>query len=154
VKDDIVSLIDISEKKATLREALAESLLRMPAWLIEAFTAGEVMSKKGPIIHTANLAGIMAAKNTSSLIPLTHALTLTHVALFIKVVDCETIRIECQVRSLGPTGVEMEALTGASIAALTIYDMCKSMTNTMEIISTKLIKKSGGKHDFDHKRPG
>ncbi len=153
VKNDKASLVDINDKKITAREAIAESLLKIPAFLGEALAAKDFMSKKGPIFHTANLAGIMAAKNTAALIPLCHQLNLTDVAILIEVVDFTTIKIECRVTSRAQTGVEMEALVGASVAALTIYDMCKSSTRAMEIISTRLLKKSGGQHNYDRTRP-
>lgn len=149
VNNDKISLINISRKKITARQAVAETLLKIPAFLGQALAAKDFISKKGPIFHTANLAGIMAAKNTSSLIPLSHQINLTDVAITIEIIDVSIIRVECSVSSLAKTGVEMEALVGASVAALTIYDMCKSSTRSMEIISTKLLKKSGGQHDYD-----
>jgi len=147
VKNNKVSLVDITEKRASLREAIAESFVLMPQSLLDAFAKGDVVSEKGPIVHTATIAGIMAAKQTPFLIPLTHTLNLTNVVITISVVN-HAIRVLCRVNCIGPTGAEMEALTGATIAALTIYDMCKSQTHDMEIIGTKLIKKSGGKHEY------
>jgi cyclic pyranopterin monophosphate synthase len=113
-------------------------------------TSAEIHTKKGPVFQTAILAGIMAAKRTSDLIPLCHPLQLNKCDVNIKVVESKVV-VNCTVSCNGKTGVEMEALTGASIASLTIYDMCKAFGHTIRIEETKLIQKSGGKNDFDNR---
>ena len=103
------------------------------------------------MFQVATIAGIMAAKRTADLIPLCHPLALSKVDVDIKIISETTVQIECLVKTKGQTGVEMEALTGVSIAALTIYDMCKAMSHDIIIDDVKLIHKSGGKKDFDRK---
>ncbi|WP_346840207.1 cyclic pyranopterin monophosphate synthase MoaC [Microbulbifer sp. SAOS-129_SWC] len=138
------SMVDVTDKAVTERSARAESLICMST---EAFVQlCEGQNKKGDVLATARIAGIQAAKKTAELIPLCHPLALTKVQ-----VDFELDRERCGVRvtSLcklaGRTGVEMEALTAASVAALTIYDMCKAMDPAMEILHTRLAEKLGGK---------
>jgi len=107
------------------------------------------MTKKGPVFQTANLAGIMAAKKTSDLIPLCHPLPISKCKIDIRLNDLNQVVISCTVKTTGKTGVEMEALTGASIAALTIYDMCKAFSHDIKIMETQLMEKKGGKTDFE-----
>jgi cyclic pyranopterin phosphate synthase len=108
----------------------------------------EIHTKKGPVFQTAILAGIMAAKKTSELIPLCHPLALNKVGVEISINEKREVIIDCTARVSGKTGVEMEALTGASIAALTIYDMCKAFSHDIVIRETRLVEKTGGKRDF------
>jgi cyclic pyranopterin phosphate synthase len=110
----------------------------------------EIQTKKGPVFQTATLAGIMAVKQTSNLIPLCHPLIIDKIKVDIQFSDNQEVVIHCTVKNTGKTGVEMEALTGASVAALTIYDMCKAMSHEIIIKETKLLKKTGGKSDFGH----
>lgn len=140
-------MVDVSDKEITMREALAVSEIKLPTHILDHMENGELNTKKGPVFHTAIIAGTLAAKKTASLIPFCHPLDVTHVNIAIRIKDSSSILIECLVKCRGKTGVEMEALTGASIAALTIYDMCKSLTIDMEISSTKLMMKTGGKND-------
>ncbi|MEM7790103.1 MAG: cyclic pyranopterin monophosphate synthase MoaC [Verrucomicrobiota bacterium] len=142
------TMVDVSEKAVTARVAVAESFVRLGTEILKAFEASGWSSKKGPILDTAVVAGTMAAKKTSELIPFCHNLNLKSVKIDIAPVDESSLRIEARVKVLDQTGVEMEALTAASVAALTIYDMCKSATKDIVIESTRLIEKSGGKSDY------
>ena len=145
------SMVDIGDKIITSREAIAQSIVWLPKAVWEQLYAAdkkEIETKKGPVFQTAVLAGIMAVKQTSNLIPLCHPLMLDKIKLDIQFADNQQIKIICMVKNTGKTGVEMEALTGASIAALTIYDMCKALSQEIVIKETRLIKKTGGKSDF------
>ena len=139
-----VRMVDVSEKAATVREAVAQGVITMK---IETFDLiREQKVKKGNVFETARIAGIMAAKRTADLIPMCHPLSITHVQVdFFPLPETHSIRIEPVVRVLGQTGVEMEALTAVSVAALTIYDMCKSYDRAMTVSDIYLLKKSGGK---------
>ncbi|MCK5678230.1 MAG: cyclic pyranopterin monophosphate synthase MoaC, partial [Flavobacteriaceae bacterium] len=108
----------------------------------------ELTTKKGPVFQTAIIAGIQAVKKTSELIPMCHPLIINGVDINIDIIDNENIKIICEVKIDGKTGVEMEALTGANIAALTVYDMCKAISQKMVIKEIKLIEKTGGKSDI------
>ncbi|HXW52877.1 MAG TPA: cyclic pyranopterin monophosphate synthase MoaC [Myxococcota bacterium] len=149
LKADAPAMVDISEKTNTRREAIAVSHIRIPIWLTEQLQNDAAINQKGPVFHTAIIAGTMAAKSTSALIPLCHAIGIDYVHIDIDIDEPGIIAIRCRVKSLGRTGVEMEALTGASVAALTIYDMCKSLSFDMEITGTRLMKKTGGKSDVE-----
>lgn len=137
-------MVDVSEKEITLREAVAQGIISMKP---ETFALiMEKKMKKGDVFEVARLAGIMAAKKTYELIPLCHPLNLTSVEIsFFPDTKKNQIRIESKVKVEAKTGVEMEALVAASVAALTIYDMCKSAERGMIISEIKLLKKSGGK---------
>jgi cyclic pyranopterin phosphate synthase len=139
-----VRMVDVSEKAATVREAVAQGVITMQPETFDLIREQKV--KKGNVLETARIAGIIAAKRTADLIPMCHPLSITHVQVdFFLLPDTHSIRIEAVVRVLGPTGVEMEALTAVSVAALTIYDMCKSYDRAMTISDVSLLKKSGGK---------
>jgi len=139
-----VRMVDVSEKAATAREAVAQGIITMQPETFDLIRNQKV--KKGTVFETARIAGIMAAKRTAELIPMCHPLSITHVQVdFFPHPDTQSIRIEGVVRVVGQTGVEMEALTAVSIAALTIYDMCKSYDRAMTISDVYLVKKSGGK---------
>lgn len=141
---DRVRMVDVSEKPETLREAVAQGVITMQAKTFQLIRGQEV--KKGNVLETARVAGIMAAKKTPELIPMCHPLAITHVQIdFFPDKDTHSIRIEGTVRVVAQTGVEMEALTAVSVAALTIYDMCKSYDREMTISDVCLLKKSGGK---------
>jgi cyclic pyranopterin phosphate synthase len=116
--------------------------------ILEQFQKDEIHTKKGPVFQTAILAGIMASKKTSELIPLCHPLGLDSCTVTIELNDSQEVEIICTVKTSGKTGVEMEALTGASVAALTIYDMCKGFSHHILIKETRLLEKTGGKNDF------
>ncbi len=139
-----VRMVDVTEKETTLRIAIAQAEIVMRAETFEMIQRQTL--KKGNVLETARIAGIMAAKKTADLIPMCHPLNLTHVAIdFFPDAIKSTIRIEASVHVLGKTGVEMEALTAASVAALTIYDMCKSVDKKMAISNIFLLQKSGGR---------
>lgn len=141
------SMVDVSHKGVTKRIAIAQSKVLLTKEIISELQDGELKLKKGPVFQTAIIAGTMAAKNTSNLIPLCHPLGLESCKINISVKD-NTVFILCECIITSKTGVEMEALTGASVAALTIYDMCKAMSHNLVIQETKLIQKSGGKSDY------
>lgn len=147
-KDQRPTMVDVSEKAATERTAIAESFVYLGTEIMSAFTEAGWSSKKGPILDTAIIAGTMAAKKTSDLIPFCHPLNLKSVKIEIIPTDEARLRIEARVKVLDQTGVEMEALTAASGAALTIYDMCKAASKDIVIESTRLVKKTGGKSDY------
>lgn len=137
-------MVDVSAKSATAREAVAQGIITMKPETFDLIR--EQKTKKGNVLEIARIAGIMAAKRTAELIPMCHPLSITHVQVdFFPHPDTHSIRIEAVVRVIGQTGVEMEALTAVSIAALTIYDMCKSYDRCMTISDICLFKKSGGK---------
>lgn len=136
------AMVDISAKNATMREAIAEGRITMSADALAAIRDGAV--KKGDVLATARIAGIMAAKKTSALIPLCHPLALSKVAVDFEF-EAAGIRVTALARLTGQTGVEMEALTAASIALLTIYDMAKAIDKAMVISDVRLLSKSGGK---------
>lgn len=142
------AMVDVSEKEATRRVARARSLVALPPDVAALFRDGDLQSKKGPVFQTAILAGTMAAKKTSDLIPLCHPLPLEKCRFDIRFDASEsTVVIDCEVVVHHRTGVEMEALTGASVAALTIYDMCKAVSHDIVIRETRLLEKRGGKRD-------
>ncbi len=136
-------MVDVSSKEVTLRQARAAGLVRMQPATLELIRNKQVA--KGDVFEVARLAGIMATKRTSELIPLCHSLGLDSAQVEFSVIDAETIRIEVAVSVHGRTGVEMEALTAVSIAALTIYDMCKAVDRGMSIGSIELLEKTGGR---------
>lgn len=136
-------MVDVGAKPHTQRSAQAEALVRMSPAAFRALRTGAVA--KGDALTTAQIAGIAAAKRTSELIPLCHPLSLTHVAVTLTLESPGTVRIVCDVACTGATGVEMEALTGASVAALTVYDMCKAMDKRMTVERVALLEKRGGK---------
>lgn len=142
-------MVDVNEKKDTKRIATAQSIIVLTDELIQQFENEDIQTKKGPVFQTAILAGIMGAKKTSDLIPLCHPLGLNNCEVKIHINEAKEVVINCTASVFGKTGVEMEALTGASVAALTIYDMCKGFSHDITIKETKLIKKTGGKSDFE-----
>lgn len=141
-------MVDVSEKQVTHRTATARSVVVLPAEVLQHLTNDDLVSKKGPVFQTAIIAGIMAAKKTGDLIPLCHPLGMDNCNIVIQVNEQQEIVIDCAASITAKTGIEMEALVGASIAALTIYDMCKAMSHDIVIKETKLIAKTGGKRDF------
>lgn len=142
------TMVDVGEKAVTERIAIAQTIVILPVEIIENLENNDIYTKKGAVFQTAIIAGIMGAKKTSDLIPLCHPLPLTKVNITIEINEKKEVFIECLAKTKGQTGVEMEALTGATVAALTIYDMCKGFSQDIVIHSTKLLKKSGGKTDF------
>ncbi len=142
------TMVDVGEKQVTRRTATARSIVSLPAEVLQHLTDGDLQTKKGSVFQTAIIAGIMAAKKTGELIPLCHPLGLDNCSVVIGLNDEEEVVIDCTATITAKTGVEMEALVGASIAALTVYDMCKAMSHDIVIKETKLISKTGGKRDF------
>ena len=140
--DGAARMVDVSGKPATAREAVARGRIRMSTEALQAATSGT--NKKGDPLQTARLAGVMAAKRTADLIPLCHPLQLSFVDVALTATD-DGFEIESRVRTTGRTGVEMEALTAVSVAALTIYDMLKAIDRAMEIGDIRLVEKSGGR---------
>jgi cyclic pyranopterin monophosphate synthase len=138
-------MVDVGHKEASDRRALARAVVRMSADTAAAVARGD--APKGDVISTARIAGIQAAKRTAELIPLCHPLALSFVDVRIEVRD-DRVEIETEARTTGPTGVEMEALTAASVAALTVYDMVKGIERGVEIAEVVLLAKSGGRHDW------
>jgi len=138
------TMVDVSAKAVTLRTAVAESRVRFPAAVARVLRDAGFATGKGPVFHTAIVAGVMAAKRTHELIPFCHPLGLERCDVVIDMHDDEAV-VRCTVSLHHKTGVEMEALTGASIAALTIYDMCKALSHEIVIAETRLIEKQGGK---------
>ncbi len=141
--DGSVRMVDVGAKPLTQRRAVAEATVRMSASALRALRAGSIA--KGDALTTAQIAGISAAKRTSDLIPLCHPIALSHVAVTFELRAPSSMRIRCETASTGPTGVEMEALAGAAVAALTIYDMCKAADRAMSINGLRLLEKSGGR---------
>ena len=140
-----VRMVDVSEKSATLREATAQGRITMAPETFDLVKKQKV--KKGNVLETARIAGVMAAKKTGDLIPMCHPLAISHVQVdFFPEEETGSFRVEATVRVTDRTGVEMEALTAVSVAALTFYDMCKSYDRAMTISEICLLKKSGGKN--------
>ncbi|MEO7961135.1 MAG: cyclic pyranopterin monophosphate synthase MoaC [Ginsengibacter sp.] len=144
-------MVDVSAKKISQRMAIAESIVLLPGEVLNKLVDGDIQTKKGAVFQTAIIAGIMAAKKTGELIPLCHPLGLDNCAVDIQLNEKNEVIINCIASIESKTGVEMEALVGASIAALTIYDMCKALSHDIVIKETRLIKKTGGKNDFERK---
>lgn len=142
------TMVDVGDKAVTRREATAESRVVLPTAVLAALDGDDIASKKGPVFATAIIAGVMAAKRTHELIPFCHPLGLDKCKIDIEVDGNEAV-IRCTCRVEHKTGVEMESLTGASVAALTIYDMVKALSHDVVIRDTRLVAKSGGKKDFD-----
>lgn len=140
-------MVDVSEKTASDREAHACARLRLPEEVAALILGDEIQTKKGPVFATAIIAGVMAAKKTHELIPFCHPLGLDNCKVTIEM-DGTDVVIDCRCKVHHKTGVEMEALTGASVAALTVYDMLKAVSHDIVISETKLMAKSGGKRDF------
>jgi cyclic pyranopterin monophosphate synthase len=138
-------MVDVGAKPATDRRAVARATVRMSAATAAAMARGD--APKGDVIGTARIAGIQAAKRTADLIPLCHPLPLSFVDVRIEVGE-DSVTIEAEACTTGPTGVEMEAMTGASVAALTVYDMVKGIERGVEVAEVVLLEKSGGRHDW------
>jgi cyclic pyranopterin phosphate synthase len=140
-------MVDVSAKAPSLRVARAEAVVRFPPEAYRALEARGFATGKGPVFHTAIVAGTMAAKRTHELIPFCHPLGLERCDVTIEPAGTDTIVVGCTAAVHHRTGVEMEALTGASVAALTVYDMCKSLSHGIVIESLRLVEKRGGKSD-------
>jgi cyclic pyranopterin phosphate synthase len=148
-------MVDVGDKPVTRREAVAEARIRLPPQIADALRRSGHRTRKGPVFDTAIIAGVLGAKRTSDLIPFCHPLPLDRCDIDIQAVP-GGILIRCTVAVEHRTGVEMEALTGATVAALTVYDMCKALSHDIEITDVRLLAKTGGKRDFqrpDDQRP-
>jgi cyclic pyranopterin phosphate synthase len=146
------TMVDVGSKPITHRIAQAQALVRLPAAVARALKRSGHRTKKGPVFDTAIVAGVMAAKRTSELIPFCHPLALEQCQIKIAFLSAaagrSVLQIRCRVEVHHKTGVEMEALTGATVAALTIYDMCKSLSHDIRIEGVKLLTKTGGKRSI------
>ena len=142
------TMVDVSDKQATDRSAHARATVHLPVSIAGHIGGDEIESKKGPVFATAIIAGVMAAKKTHELIPFCHPLGLENCTVTAKLAGNDVV-IDCHCKVHHKTGVEMEALTGASVAALTVYDMLKAMSHDIVITETRLIAKTGGKQDFE-----
>jgi cyclic pyranopterin phosphate synthase len=147
------AMVDVSAKDVTAREAVAECRVRFPQDVAASLRAAGMRSRKGAVVDTAIVAGTMAVKRTHELIPFCHPLPIDGCRLDVGWHDDRTLRIECAVKTTHRTGVEMEALTGATVAALTVYDMCKALSHAIVIGPAKLLGKRGGKRDFGRTAP-
>jgi cyclic pyranopterin phosphate synthase len=140
-------MVNVGAKAVTARAASAQAVVRFPAAVAAALRAGGMRARKGPIIDTAIIAGTFAAKRTHELIPFCHPLAIERCDLQIDFENETDLVIRCDVAIAHKTGVEMEALTGASVAALTVYDMCKALSHEIVIAEVRLLEKSGGKRE-------
>jgi cyclic pyranopterin phosphate synthase len=141
------AMVDVSEKQVSVRTARAETRVRLGQEIVDLLQGEEIYTKKGPVFQTAIIAGTQGAKKTSDLVPFCHPVGLDDCKIDIKIDGIDAI-ITCSAKVTAKTGIEMEAITGASVAAITIYDMCKAMSHNIEILSTRLLEKTGGKKDF------
>jgi len=142
------TMVDVSDKSVTRRQAHARTIVEFPPEVAARFSGGDIETAKGPVFATAIVAGVMAAKKTHELIPFCHPLGLDNCKIEIDMDEKQRVIIDCRCKVEHRTGVEMEALTGASVAALTVYDMCKALSHEIVILETRLMSKTGGKEDF------
>lgn len=147
-KQNQPKMVDVSQKKSTHRTAIAKATLFLGTEIMQHFSNNRLVTKKGPVFQTAIIAGIQGVKKTSELIPMCHPLQINSVDIDIQPIDNTHVEVICKVGIEGKTGVEMEALTGASITSLTIYDMCKGISQDIVIQEIKLLEKTGGKSDI------
>ena len=143
------AMVDVSHKDITRRSAHARAEIILPHEILTHLEGGEIESKKGPVFQTAIIAGTMGAKKTGALIPFCHPIGLEDCKILIHVSETDEVIIDCHVVVNAKTGVEMEALTGVTIAALTVYDMCKSMSHDIVVKNISLLEKTGGKSDYN-----
>jgi cyclic pyranopterin phosphate synthase len=145
---DRPTMVDVGSKQVTHREAIAEARVRLPRKVAEALRKAGHRTRKGPVFDTAIVSGVMAAKRTHELIPFCHPLALEHCSVEVEDRRGGEVVVRCRVAVHHRTGVEMEALTGATVAALTIYDMCKALSHDIEITGVRLLEKTGGKRPY------
>ena len=148
------TMVDVGAKAATRRQAVAEARVKLPAAVARALAASGHRTKKGPVFDTAIIAGVQAVKRTHDLIPFCHPLPIESCTIDIDSRRGGLVVIRCSVGVFHKTGVEMEALTGATVAALTIYDMCKALSHDIEIRDVRLLEKHGGRREFTRARRG
>jgi len=141
-------MVDVGDKEITRRTAVAEASVRLPLSVARALRASGHRTRKGPVFDTAIIAGVMAAKRTHELIPFCHPLAIEDCQIEVVPLGQTQLAVRCRVSVHHRTGVEMEALTGAAIAALTIYDMCKALSHDIQIASLRLLAKAGGRRAF------
>lgn len=141
-------MVNVTGKKISIRKAVARCILSLPAEVLEQLESDNFKTKKGSVFQTAIIGGIMAAKKTGDLIPLCHPLPLENCEIDITFNEQKEVVIHCTTNIEAKTGIEMEALMGASVAALTIYDMCKALSHDIVIREIQLMEKTGGKNDF------
>ena len=141
-------MVNVGDKNITRRKAIARGFMFLGKGIMGHFKNEDITTKKGPVFQTAIIAGIQAVKKTSELIPMCHPLLIDGVDIDIHISDEENIEILCTVEIDGKTGVEMEALTGVSVATLTVYDMCKALSQEMVIKEINLLEKTGGKSNY------
>ena len=146
-KENRPTMVDVSDKLVSDREAHAQSVLVLPDDVLQQVSDDEIQTSKGPVFATAIIAGVMAAKKTHELIPFCHPIGLDSCKIMIVLRGNKAV-IDCHCKVTHKTGVEMEALTGASVAALTVYDMLKALSHDIIISETRLMAKSGGKRDY------
>ena len=146
------TMVDVGAKEITARRAVAEARIRLPRSVAQALRSSGHRTRKGPVFDTAIVAGVMAAKRTHELIPFCHPLGVENCELEIEQQRDGELVVRCTVSVHHRTGVEMEALTGAAVAALTIYDMCKALSHDIEIAGLRLLEKSGGRRSFSRVR--
>jgi cyclic pyranopterin phosphate synthase len=142
------SMVDVGQKKVTRRTATARAVMYLGEDIVEKLNGNDWKAPKGSVFQTAVIAGVMAAKKTGELIPLCHPLGMDNCQVDIRMRDKAHIEIYCTASVNAKTGIEMEALTGASVAALTVYDMCKALSHNLIIQEIRLVEKTGGKKDF------
>lgn len=142
------AMVDVSSKVVTRRAATAQAIVALGEEIMQQLHNNDIQTKKGSVFQTAIIAGTMAVKKTPELIPLCHPLLIEDCKLNIAVNEQNEVVVQCTVAVTSKTGVEMEALTGASVAALTIYDMCKALSHDIVIKEVKLLEKTGGKSDY------
>jgi cyclic pyranopterin phosphate synthase len=153
-RDGRPAMVDVSDKTVAAREAVAQCRVRFPVAVAAQLRASGLKSKKGAVIDTAIIAGTMAVKRTHELIPFCHPLPIDGCRFSVDWDGDNALMIECAVKTTHRTGVEMEALTGATVAALTVYDMCKALSHAIVLGPAKLLGKRGGKRDFGKRDPG
>jgi cyclic pyranopterin phosphate synthase len=141
-------MVDVDHKQITQRLARAQAIIDVGPEVMKHLVDGDIKTAKGSVFQTAIIAGTMGAKKTHDLIPLCHPLPVEGIKIQIEVINDREVQVICRVKVTGKTGVEMEALTGASVAALTIYDMCKAFTHDMVIKEVSLLEKKGGKRNI------
>lgn len=147
-EDNRPQMVDISQKEMTIRKAIASGTMRIGEKIMQELNGQDIYTKKGPVFATAIIAATMAVKKTHEIIPFCHALMLEEIKIDIIPKGRDCLEINCHITCFGKTGVEMEALTGVHVAALTIYDMCKAMGQEIVVENIRLLKKSGGKLNF------
>ncbi len=144
-------MVDVSAKANTARAATARCIVVLGSEIMSLLDGDDIQSKKGPVFQTAIIAGTMAAKKTWDLIPFCHPIPLEKCKFHIKPISSDSVEVICTCLTNARTGIEMEALTGANVAALTIYDMCKAVSKSIVISECKLVNKTGGKSDYTAK---